>query len=509
MRVWLLLPLAVGCAAAPDLEGYERIPSEALPRATDSVLGRTFRAGEAGPYAQPDAASLFAPVDGGDEAFDARLALIAAAESSIDAQSYLWHEDASGALLLERLLDAADRGVRVRLLIDGFKVEDEALDRGLDAHPNLELRVFNPTLHRAGLWRVLEIAEHLDRFDHRMHNKVLIADGAVALTGGRNVGDEYLGLGSAFDFRDFELLAAGPVVDELEATFDAFWNAELSLPVRPPGDGEGGAARELAEARATLSALHGGDRRLERRRALSRETWIAALERARGAMVRGRARVLHDSADVLDDGATGLMAEAFEAALRADHGDVLIVTAYLVPDADFIESIRQHVAEGHRVRILTNSMLTTNQPLAHAYYQESRRVLLEAGAELFELRPDAFAHARNRSPGSRGRFLGLHAKSAVIGADHVLVGSMNVDPRSMVLNTEMGVLVESRELADMIERRLRTDIAAWNAWEVQLGPEGRLSWVAGDEVLTTEPSPGAWSRFKSWMIGVLPLRGEV
>lgn len=195
MRVWLLIPLVASCVSAPDLAEHERVPSRALPRAQDSALGQTFQMQGLGPLALPDDTSLFAPVDSGDEAFDARLALISAAESSIDAQSYLWHGDASGGLLLERLLEAADRGVHVRLLIDGFKVEDVALDRGLDAHPNLELRVFNPTLHRAGLWHALEILEHVDRFDHRMHNKVLIADGAVALTGGRNVGDEYLGLG--------------------------------------------------------------------------------------------------------------------------------------------------------------------------------------------------------------------------------------------------------------------------------------------------------------------------
>lgn len=509
MRIWLLVPLVAGCVSAPDLAEHERVPSRALPRAVDSALGRTFQVRGPGPLAQPEDTSLFAPVDSGDEAFDARLALIAAAESSIDAQSYIWHEDASGALLLERLLGAADRGVRVRLMIDGFRYEDIALDRGLDAHPNLELRVFNPTLHEAGLWQLVEMAEHLDRFDHRMHNKVLIADGAVALTGGRNVGDEYLGLGASFDFRDFELLAAGPVVGELESTFDEFWNSELALPVRDQAEPPAEAAEELEVARATLASLHGGDGRLARRRALTRETWLAALEHARAAMIAGRARVLHDSADVLEAGATGLMAEAFEAALRADHGDVLIVTAYLVPDGAFLENIRAHVAEGHRVRILTNSMLTTNQLLAHAFYQDSRRALLDAGAELYELRPDAFAHARHRSPGSRGRYLGLHAKSAVIGADHVLIGSMNLDPRSMVLNTEMGVLVESRELADRVRDRLASDLAPRNAWRVRRGEGGGLEWVAGDVVLTEEPSPGRWVRFKSWFIGILPLRGEV
>lgn len=496
-----LLMLAA-CASTPDLESYERVESFALAPAYTSALGELFE-GAARPL------SSFAPVDGGDEAFDARLALIAAADSSLDVQSYLWHEDSSGALLMERLLVAADRGVRVRLLIDGFKADGEAIDRGLDAHPNLELRVFNPTLHRGGLWRKLEIIEHIERYDHRMHNKLLIADGSVALTGGRNVGNEYLGLGSSFDFRDFELLAAGPVVGHLEEAFDEFWNSKFSLPVREPQEATEEAAKELAAARRILTQLHNSDRRLERRRALPRQAWLDALGHARSLMTDGHARVLHDTADIFKKGATGLMALGFEKALQTNHGDVLVVTAYLVPDQAIIDNVRKHTAAGHRVRILTNSMLTTNQPLAHSFYQESRRDLLAAGAELYELRPNAFAHTRYRSPGSRGRFLGLHAKSAVIGSDHVLVGSMNVDPRSMVLNTEMGVLVESRLLADQVRRRLEIDLSPRNSWRVREGAGGGLEWVAGDVVHSTEPSPGAWSRFHSWLLGWLPLRGEV
>lgn len=505
---WVAFGALTACLSAPDLNRFEGRPSAALPAAQDSALGRLFHADDSAEES-PAKLSHFAPVDGGDEAFDVRLALIAAAESSIDVQSYLWHADSSGGLLLERLLEAADRGVRVRLLIDGFQVEDRTLDQGLDTHPNLELRVFNPTLHRALLWRAVETLEHLERFDHRMHNKLLVADGVVAVTGGRNVGDEYLGLGSAFDFRDFDLLAAGPIVEDLEEAFDAFWNGELALPVRDPSESEEAAAEELTEARRILAGLHERDERLHRRRALGRDAWLAALAHARTRMLAGRARMIHDSAHVLQEGATGLMAHAFEQALRADHGDVWIVTAYLVPDEAFLESVRQHTSAGHRVQILTNSMLTTNQPLAHAFYQESRRDLLAMGAELYELRPDAFSHAYHRSPGSRGRFLGLHAKSAVIGADHVLVGSMNVDPRSMALNTEMGLLVESRELAEEVQRRLAREFLPRNAWRVSLAEDGRLQWASEGEVLRQEPSPGRWSRFLSWLRGWLPLRGEV
>lgn len=503
----LLVSLASACVSAPALELYERAPSNALEPARDSALGVLF-ANEADVAALEAGASRFAPVDGGDEAFDVRLALIAAAESSLDVQSFLWHEDSAGSLLLERLLEAADRGVRVRLLIDGFQVEDMVLDRGLDAHPNIQLRVFNPTLHRSLMWRIVEIAEHLKRYDHRMHNKLLVADGVVAVTGGRNVGDEYLGLGSSFDFRDFDLMAAGPVVRELEATFDGFWNGELALAVREP-ESDDLANHELSVARELLATLHVDDARLKGRRAMERGAWLDALAHAKGLLVPGKARVLQDSANVLDAGATGLMAQAFEAVLDADQGDVLIVTAYLIPDEAFLASVRAHTAAGHRVEILTNSMLTNNQPLAHAFYQDARPALLAAGAELHELRPNAFSHARHKSPGSSGRFLGLHAKCAVFGDEHVLVGSMNLDPRSMVLNTEMGVLVESRELTADVRQRLARDFSLRNAWRVEYGQDGALVWVTDDEVLHSEPSLGWWPSLKVRLLSWLPLGGEV
>lgn len=500
-----VLALGAGCTTTP-LEraldhDLERLPSTALPPDPSTDLAALLG------LPAPDGGSSFAVLDGAHEGLDARLALVEAARHSLDVQTYLWHEDASGSLLLERLLAAADRGVRVRLVIDGFRVEDLDLDRALAAHPRLEVRAFNPAHHRAGLWRLVELAEHLGQYDHRMHDKLLVADGVAAVFGGRNVGDEYFGLGEGFDFRDFDLFGSGAVVPELAAVFDEFWNGPAAIPLRAPDE----AARpgELEEARAALRALHAEDPRLHGRRALGREQWLAALARLRSGLVAGRATVLHDEADLRERGATGLMARAFERVLEREDGDLLIVTAYLVPDAELIELLARHVRSGHRVRILTNSMLTTNQPLAHAFYQERRRALLEAGVELYELRPDAFGHVRHRSPGSRGRFLGLHAKSAVLGRDLVLVGSMNLDPRSMVLNTELGVLVESEALAAEVHRRLERELAPRNAWRVALDGRGRLTWTSSEGTVRSEPAPGTWSRVRSWLLGWLPVGGEV
>lgn len=506
--LWLPLALAVStaCVATTEDAFVQRVASHALSPAMDTELGEIFGSPEG------DQPSGFAPLDRGEEGLDVRLALAVGAESSIDAQSYLWHEDACGSLLLDHLLEAADRGVRVRLLIDGFKLEGhEELDEALDLHPELEIRVFNPTYHRGGIWKELELLENLERLDHRMHNKLFLVDGVAGVFGGRNVGDEYFSLGEEVDLRDFDLLARGPVLNELARSFDEFWNSEWTIPL---GDLTGPIALEEhllvhAQARATLRALHAQDPRLDQRRAHSKEEWLNALTRARDLMVPGTALVLHDAAEIQRDGATDVLSRAFEAALASADGDVLLVTAYLVPDAVFLAQVRAHVELGGRVRILTNSYSSTNQPLVHTFYASMRRDLLAAGAELYELRADAWSHGHHRSPGSRARKLGLHAKSAVFGADHVLVGSMNIDPRSMELNTELGVLIQSRELASWVRGCLERELAARNAWSVWLHEDGELRWSTLDLDLSEEPQMSAGEHAREWFLRLLPLRGEV
>lgn len=497
---------APSCVATLQPDELQKTASQTFAPAPHSALGRIFAGG-------PDeATSHFAPLDRADEALDARLALIAAAESSIDAQYYLWHEDASGSLLLDRLLEAADRGVRVRLLIDGFRLEgNERLDQALDLHPRFELRVFNPALHRSGLLKAVELGENLDRLDHRMHNKLLLVDGVAGVVGGRNVGDEYFGIGEASVFRDFDLLAAGPVLQDLARSFDEFWNGPWTVPLDPARADGAAVVYEVAHARAraTLRALHASAAHLDARRALRSADWLAGLAAARARMVPGRARVVHDAAAIDVAGASEIMEHAFDAALGAIPGDVLIVTAYLVPNATLRDRLRAHVAAGGRVRILTNSYVSTNQVLAHAYYTASRRELLEAGVELYELRADAWNHVQHRSPGSRAQVLGLHAKAAVFGDAHVLIGSMNLDPRSMELNTELGVLVESPELAAWVRLCLEREFAPRNAWRVATAADGGLTWSAQGLVLREEPALGPGERAREWFLRLLQLRSEV
>lgn len=504
--LWVALGATPACVATIEDLPVQHVASWSLPPQSESALGRVFGSPQGNPP------STFASLDSGAESLDARLALTTVAESSIDAQSYLWHEDASGSLLLDQMLVAADRGVRVRLLIDGFRLEgNEDFDEALNLHPNLEIRVFNPTYHRGGLWGKLEVLENLERLDHRMHNKLFLVDGVVGVFGGRNVGDEYFGLGMESNMRDFDLLASGPVLQDLASSFDEFWNSEWTVSLDDLVASEFGRERPQvhARARARLRTLHEQDPRLELRRSHRREVWLAALERARERMVPGTALVLHDAAQIERDGATGILGRAFEEAMAASDGDVLIVTAYLVPDQTFLEHVRAHVLAGERVRILTNSYGSTNQPLVHTFYSTSRRDLLEAGAELYELRGDAWSHVHHRSPGAGARKLGLHAKSAVFGDSHVLVGSLNLDPRSMELNSELGVLIESRELADHVRSCLQRELSSRNAWRVQLHDDGELLWTTQGLELRAEPEMPFAEHAREWFLRLLPLRGEV
>ncbi|MFT5292552.1 MAG: putative cardiolipin synthase [Planctomycetota bacterium] len=503
-----LLVLSLGCAATAKIGDFPRDASFALERGDGTLLGEAARSGG---WVQ---ASGFALLDRGSDALDVRLAMIDTAEESIDVQTYLWHGDRTGHLLLEKALRAADRGVRVRILIDGFEVEGgfEAA-AALAWHPNVSMRAFNPYLEEGAAAHVLELLEDFGRLDHRMHDKLIVADGVLAVAGGRNLGDEYLGLGEVFDFRDFDLAVAGPVVDELERDFDEFWNSDYSVPV---GDlASGNAASEVRHhaRRSRLVADMDEHPVLLRRRATEGEHWRPALGRLFGHMHPGKGRVVRDvlysSKGGLEGGGTRLMAQEFEA-LQVDAGEEMwFVTAYLVPDQAFVDHLRREVERGVRVRILTNSLASTNVPMVHAVYSNWRRPLIEAGVELHELRIDSAARSVYQSPGSRATRLGLHAKASLFGDDTVLVGSMNLDPRSMRLNTELGIVVESRALAAELRRAMERDFSPTGSWRVKLDPDGNLRWVAGDRVLTRQPALGPMQRATTWFWSFWPIDGEV
>ncbi|MFT7540027.1 MAG: putative cardiolipin synthase, partial [Gammaproteobacteria bacterium] len=300
-----LLVLGIGCAATPEIGDFPRKPSFALERGDGTLLGEAARSGGW------EQASGFALLNRGADALDVRLAMIDAAERSIDVQTYLWHGDRTGHLLLEKVLRAADRGVRVRILIDGFEVDGGfGAAAALAWHPNISMRAFNPYLQAGAAAHVLELLEDFGRLDHRMHDKLIVADGILAVAGGRNLGDEYLGLGEVFDFRDLDLAVAGPIVDELERDFDEFWNSDYSVPVHDLASGNAASEVRHHARRSRLAADIAGHPLLLRRRATEGEHWRPALGRLFEDMHPGNGRVIRDvlysSSGGLEDGGARL-----------------------------------------------------------------------------------------------------------------------------------------------------------------------------------------------------------
>jgi putative cardiolipin synthase len=465
----------------------------------------------------PSAACLAA---GGPEAFALRAAAARAARRSLDLQYYAWHADTTGRLLAREVLHAADRGVRVRLLLDDmYALGRERSLSALDAHPGVEVRLFNATrwraLGRAGM--VLEMAfggRHLNR---RMHNKAWIADRRLALVGGRNIGDAYFDASDAFNFRDLDLLVAGAAAAEATAVFERYWRSPLSRPVAEVSAGPA-AAREagLAALRRELEAAAaspGARPYLERLRG---DPDIAAILRGEPphdllAMAEGAVRVLADPPEKARGGARREpgMAEAVAAALGAARREALVISPYFVPGWAGQARLVALARRGVRVSVVTNSLAATDVVAVHGGYARHRRRLLKAGIELFELRPGG-AEGRGQEEaslfGSRGA--SLHTKAFVVDEDGpAFVGSFNLDPRSARLNTEMGAFVRHPALA----RRLRAEHARLSdpalSWRLTLDARGGLVW--GGEPGPREPGATLGRRLLARVVRWLPVESQL
>ena len=493
----LALALAVARLAFALPEDGRGAASRAIPASADTALGRAVAR-------RPDESAIH-PLEDGRDAFAARLLLVRAAEASIDAQYYIWHDDLTGLMLLEALREAADRGVRVRLLLDdnGIAGLDEEL-AGLMAHDNVEVRLFNPFALRRPKW-----ANYLFdplRLNRRMHNKSFTVDGAVTVVGGRNVGDEYFAAGTAGDYFDLDVMAAGAVVGEVAAQFDAYW---ASGPVHDAAAIVGpGAAAALDEG---VRAARADPRHEAYREAVRRTGFVAAfvdgtLEMEPVAI----ALVADDPAKGMGEASRkGLLVGQLDALLGRPEAHVELVSAYFVPGRRGTEALAEMAARGVRVRVLTNSLDATDVVPVHAGYAKRRRALLEAGVELYELKRGE-AGAERDDPGPVGSSAAsLHAKTFGVDGERVFVGSFNFDPRSVHLNTEMGFLIESGRLARTLFGRF-DDGLALGSYRVRLDADGGLTWIEtaadGSEIRhATEPG-STWSkRLAVAVVGWLPV----
>jgi putative cardiolipin synthase len=444
--------------------------------------------------------SGFHVLDRSADALTWRLALLDSAEKTLDIVYYLWFGHETGRLMLERVLKAADRGVKVRLLVDDILMigKDRALVM-LDSHPYVELRLFNPKRQR----RLGMATDFLIRFgqtNSRMHNKLIVADNRAAILGGRNIGNEYFGLDEHFNFHDLDVLGFGPVARESSSLFDNFWNSEWSVPVslmKLEVDSEDVAARRVSME----NDLHGAT--LLASFDVEPQDWRARLEALSNSLHPGIGKVIHDRMEG-DEIVRGMVAPLREVLRTADE-EIRVVNAYVIPNEGFIEGVQRLTGRGIEVGILTNSLASHDTPAVNAHYKKWRKPLVEAGVELFELRSDPAIRNRIQTPPVTMKYAGLHSKTLVIDRKRVFIGSFNFDPRSADINTEMGVIIDSpgvaAELADIYER----DIAPENAWQVLLDDDGDLFWKNSDQTVTRQPARSTWQRVQDVLFMALPV----
>ncbi len=481
-------------------------PSSALPlQEGQSVIDRNLRPLLAGHPGQSGAVYL----SDGLEAYAARSIITRQAGRSLDLQYYMWHDDMVGHLLAHDVYAAAERGVRVRLLLDDLSAK--GLDPqmlALDQHPNIEIRLYNPFRNRDGLWRLVEMVQRVFSINHRMHNKAWIADGRVAIVGGRNIGEEYFDARPDVNFRDLDLLLAGPVVQDASAVFDAFWNSDAVVPIAALQSGN-------TPQLATLLSTAERDARLQQA--------APYLQRVRahfGDAYIGERLPLHWTSSIHvysdppqkrgnRDRSDWLVTRLVEVLGSARHKSLLI-SPYFVPGAAGTRAMLEQVEHGVQVGVVTNSLAATDVAAVHSGYMHYRRPLLAGGVRLYELK--SHGHVEKASTfGSSGA--SLHTKAFVVDDHRGFVGSFNLDPRSAYLNTEMGVLFDDPVLAARLrEEYLRLSSPELSYW-LYLDRNNELRWLdrKGSPAIAhrVEPDTSWAQRATTRVISWLPLESQL
>ena len=505
--IWLLCALAILVGCASSLPQKTVPPSYAVLPDRDSEIGRYVRA-----HQPPDSETLsgFTLVHTGTDALAARLAMIDKAQRSLDLQYYIYRGDVTGGLIAERLLSAADRGVRVRLLLDdigsGLRDFDVAT---LNHHPNIQIKLFNPLTLRGQVSKYFSKLGEFGRINYRMHNKLMIVDSQMFITGGRNIGDEYFSL-SLMDFQDIDILGMGFISRKVARSFDDYWNANESVPVdhmtRRPGDA---AEQRLRKRLRDHRTRQDGSAYLA---AVRRSPFSRMLRDDRIVWHWGEAQWLSDPPTKADPGhATNqepILGRKLMNQVRLSKEELLLMSAYFIPGSRGEVFLIDLVRHGVDVRVLTNSLASTDVLAVHSAYASYRKPLLEGGVRLWELRRQAGEQSHTSAILGESQ-ASLHAKAFVFDRERLFVGSVNLDPRSIVLNTEAGVLVHQPELA----MELVSLFSHWTtddfAYELVLNDTGQLRWKTGDEQLHSEPGASRFRRSAAWLLGWLPIEGQL
>jgi cardiolipin synthase C len=448
----------------------------------------------------------------GPESFAIRSRTALVAGRSLDVQTYIWHDDATGGFLAYRMLEAADRGVKVRLLVDDMDARGKNYTfAALAAHPNIDVRMFNPFGSRTGSMRfAFEAMGSFSRINRRMHNKTWIADNRIAIVGGRNLGDEYFGASDEMNFVDLDFAMVGPVVREASASFDRYWNSPAAYPMAL-----------LAPADVTPEALEALRRKAAPRVAnVSNQRFAAELRKddSIGRLMYGDWPLQWTSSYrfVADDPAkvtgkkSGLRGSEVLAVLapamqKADQ-QITVISPYFVPGKEGARYFVDQVKRGTQVRVLTNSLAANDVAMVYGGYAKARPKLLAGGVKIWELKPVPRSTTKQSMFGSSGA--SLHTKALAADSTHAFVGSYNLDPRSTSLNCEQGVFIEEPVIAAQLEQLFAQETSAERAWEVTL-EDGRLRWDDGRKTHTSSPQATAGQKVQAWIAWLLPLDSQL
>ncbi len=472
--------------------------------ATDTRLGRGI-----GPtlIAHPGKTGIH-PLPLPRDAFAARGLLAKGAERSLDIQYYIWQGDITGYLLFEAVWQAAERGVHVRLLLDDNNTTGlDATLAALDAHASIEVRLYNPLFHRRMRW--INYVTDFKRINRRMHNKSFTVDNQVTVVGGRNIGDDYFSAGHGIAFDDLDVLAVGPIVGDVAKAFDLYWNSASAFPVAQVlGDV---APEALAQLKEKFAAMHAEPESAEYLESLRQMPIVTALCNGDLSMQWADARLVYDNPAKTLDSKTDKDALVLTQLLVTAGSPVAgfdLVSPYFVPMAHGTEALTALAARGVKVRVLTNALESTDVGAVHAGYSKRRKELLRAGIQLYELKRANASKSEYAKQSAGNSSAGLHAKTFQIDGARMFVGSFNFDPRSAVLNTEMGVLIDSPALAQDLKTVFDSKLSLL-AYEVGLNDDDSLQWIErtplGEKVYDTEPGVGVMRRAGVGFLSLLPI----
>jgi putative cardiolipin synthase len=507
LAAFTLLWLA-GCATLPD--DLQQSPSQVNQDPEQTLLGALIA--ETAPEDKTlSGVELLA--DPG-EAFSTRFAIAGFAEKTLDMQYYLWKGDLAGQLLLWRVLEAADRGVRVRFLIDDIfhagRDESYAL---LNTHPNAEVRVFNPMANR-GAARNLNFLVNKKHLNHRMHNKIFMADNAVAVLGGRNIGNDYFGIDTKANFFDLDVLTVGQGAREAGAAFDEYWNSKYAVPIEvlhkktyTEADLEA-QRKKLSNSLLKLDALPYA---LEME---STET-LENLKKWRDRLTWTEAHVVVDPLERFEGQGESALVEFAQGWVKEIDHEFLAESAYLIPSEQGLDNMRKMSDRGVRVRLLTNSLMSNNHLTAHSGYMKYRKAMLKAGVELHELRADAELREHFKANKKDSEVpAGIHTKSFVIDGQQALIGSFNFDPRSRDLNSEIGLVVSNKAFAQKVVEEMNRDFHPENSYRLLLDENEKLRWeITNPDGSTTvfkhDPGASIWKRMGARILSWLPIEKEL